>query len=85
MSIRIITDESLPDLSARMRKSRFAAIPAIVKSKIQIGSDITVAPVVFDKAYSLNLVSDQGCEDNTLYVSPGVKKLFYADQDELAV
>jgi hypothetical protein len=84
MTLTIEIDRSLEDLSARMRKSTFAAIPAIAKAKLPVESQVAMG-VLFEKAYMLTLVDDERANANTLYVSPGVKKLFYADKTALAL
>jgi hypothetical protein len=84
ITVLIVVDQSLADLSARMRRSSFMALPPIKKAKMPIGDHIIVGELL-EKAYALNLVADDLAEPNTLYVSPGVKALFYSDKSKLRI
>ncbi len=85
MIIQITVDSALPDLSAHIGRDTFGRILQITRPKDtnldlwrRVGSP-------FGAAYALHLVDESSVHPNVLYVSPGVKTLFYPTRSELNI
>ena len=85
MTLRIITVSTLHGLEAEIRKTTFEAIHRLKNLGVPIGECFVIVGDPFDGAYVLRFISDDAGEPDILYVSPDVKRQFYADKATLEI
>ena len=85
MTLRIIVDNTLHGLEAKIRKTTFETINRLKNLGVPIGESFVVVGDRFDGAYVLLFVDDQTGEPDVLYVSKDLKRQLYADKDKLEI